>query len=90
MASIVVTRSNGEQVALLLNNVDRRKREVVIDIPEYNGRFTFLDITGKVVLADGGRRLIDPNQPATTHVSRSVYAAMAKWAGSILNDNRRR
>lgn len=88
MAQIVVRRSSGEEVALLLHLVDRQGRRVTIDVPEYNSRFTFSDVTGRVVLIKDGRQTINENQPAVTHVSRSVYAGMARWAGSILNDRR--
>lgn len=86
---MIITRGNGEEVELKVVSVDRRKREVIIDILQYNSRFTFSDITGKIVLVDDGRQKIDEDLPAITHVSKSVYAGLAKWAGSIINDRRR-
>lgn len=86
---MIITRSNGEEVELKVVFVDRRKREVIIDILQYNSRFIFSDVTGKIALTDDGRHKIDEDLPATTHVSKSVYAGLAKWAGSILNDRRR-
>jgi len=60
---------------------------VALDIPQapYNSRFTFSDVTGKVELAENGRQKIDKELPALLHVSQTVYAGMARWAGSILN-----
>ena len=86
---MIVTRSNGELVELRVVSVDRLGRRVIIDIPEYNGRFTFSDVTDRVVLVDNGRQSIVKTKPATVHVSQSVYTGMAKWAGSILSDRRR-
>lgn len=84
----MVKRSNGQEVALSLQVVERESHQVVIDIVEYNARFTFSNVTGKISLVDGGRQAIDKSQPTITHVSKSVYAGMAKWAGSILNSGR--
>ena len=86
---MVIWRSNGEAVELKVFSVDRKRRLVVMEIPAYNSRFTFSDSTGKVALTEGGRQTINESLPATTHVSRSVYAGLAMWAGSILNDRRR-
>ena len=78
---MVITRSNGEVVELKVVSVDRQKREVVIDILQYNSLFTFSTKTGKVALTSDGRRAINKSLPATTHVSRSVYVGLAMWAG---------
>ncbi len=88
MAEITITRSNRQEVTLLLHSVDRESHQVTIDVPIYNGRFTFTNLTGKMSLISTGRQRIDENQPATSHVSRSVYIGMARWAGAILNDRR--
>lgn len=87
---MIVRRSNGEIVELKVSAVDRRKRLVVIDIVEYKSRFIFSDATGSIALTDDGRKVLDNTKPAITHVSKSVYTAMAGWAGAILNDKRRK
>ena len=86
---MIIIRSNGEAVELKVVSVDRRKREVVIEIPKYNSQFTFSDMTGRIALTENGRQVINKTQPATIHVARSVYAGLAMWAGSILGDSRR-
>lgn len=85
---MVVTRSNGQQVVLVLHAVDRLLSLVSIDIPAYNSRFTFSKATGKVALISGGRQVIDGSKPAITHVSGSVYAGLMKWTSSILKSKR--
>jgi len=87
-AEVIVTRSSGETVELKVNAVDRQKRLVTIIIAEYNAQFIFSDKTGKIALVDNGRQKIDENEPATEHVSQTVYAAMVKWAIAILKDRR--
>lgn len=87
---MIISRTNGEKIELKVVSVDRPKRIVVIDIPQYNSRFTFSSRTGQIALTASGRQAIDKSWPAIRHVSKSVYAAMAKWAGSILADKRRR
>ena len=89
LSLMVIKRRDGRLVELKVVSVDRQKWEVVIDIPEYNSRFTFSDVTGKIALTQNGRQKIDENLSATTHISQSVYAGLARWAGSILNDRRR-
>jgi hypothetical protein len=84
----VVTRTNGEEVILVLGFVDRLNRRVAIDIPGYNARIVFSDATGKVTVVERKEINIEAKS-ATVHVSRSVYNEMAKWAGSILNSKRR-
>ena len=86
MAQIVVKRTNGEKVTLILGHVDRQKRHVAISIPAFNARIIFSDIGGKTTVID--RQKINDSDPATIHVSQSVYTGMARWAGSILSSQR--
>lgn len=85
---MIVTRSSGETVELKVSAVDLQKRLVTIIIAEYNAQFIFTDRTGKIALVENGRQVINENSPVTLHVSRTVYLAMANWAGSILNERR--
>lgn len=85
---MIVIRTSGEKVELKVSAVDRLHRLITIDILEYNSRFVFSDMAGSISLVENGRQPIDKAWPATTHVSRSIYRAMAGWAGSILNDRR--
>jgi len=86
--SMTVTRTNDEKVKLLCCDVDRDSLRVVIEISEYNARFVFCDIGGRISLALDGRQIIDPSKKAVPNVSRSVYLAMVRWVGSILHDRR--
>ena len=90
MATRIVYRSNGDEVHLVMDEVIRQKGravKVIIAIPAYNARFIFvLGPNGQVKLAD--RRKIDIGQEAVAHVSRSVYAGLAGWAGAILKEKR--
>jgi hypothetical protein len=95
-AQITITRkSNGEKVVCYLEAVNRNKRLVVLEIPQdpYNSRFTFSDVDGEIEneisIVSGSRQAIDESKLVTDHVSTTVYAGMAGWAGSILNSRRR-
>lgn len=88
---VVARQSNGEQVRLELSRVSRPQGIVVISIPAYNCRLTFMATTKWVKLVS--REKMDSDRKgATLHVSKSVWNRAGKgaalWAAGILHDPR--
>ena len=83
---VVVRRSNGEKVKLVCGFVDRPNQQMGIQIPQCNALIIFSDLSGEIKVID--RQAINFGEKAQLHTSQSVYEAMARWAGSILNAKR--
>lgn len=73
--------------------VDRQRLRVVVEIPEYNARLIFTADPGRskkvTICQDKDRQLIDSDvKESILHVSKEVYAYVAKVAASILGQKR--
>lgn len=97
MAEKIVPASsstNREAVRLVLQAVDRSRRRVAIEIPQYNARFIFTETESRqwVRIFDRTKdcQMIDWQLPIAPvyHVSATVYKTMAEWAFAILQDSR--
>jgi len=89
VSKITVERTSGEEIILKLWFVDRKWQRVGFEIIEYNARLIFTKTRNWIgIFSESDRRLINPGEEAILHVSKTVYKAMVRWAGSILNDRR--
>jgi hypothetical protein len=83
-----VVDSKGESFKVELVKVDRTRSRVMFEISQLNARFIFTVTHRPQIIQDSDRQVIDPEKQSTLHVSRSLYRAMASWAGSIIHDRR--
>lgn len=92
MARRSVTRSNGDLVELVLDEISNYRDVVVINIPKqpYNASFTFVrkDSGRKPWVELVTREILNIDEESLLHVSMSVYYGMAEWACAILNAKR--
>lgn len=90
----VVRKTNGEEVRLVLDGVDRQIGRVIFVIPQHNARFIFRIgqlRSGRVfatIVNSSDRQVVDPEKPAERHLSKTPFWGMARWAWAILTDPR--
>ncbi len=79
------TVSGRPEVEFFTKKVDRKRRRVMLEIPEYNARFIFTDTpSGVKIISENDRQAIDPKRKAISHVHEGVYRRLVQVAGSIL------